>query len=113
VLTVEDGAIVHREVRDKLGHQHFVAQEHAGPAPVGSAEAQGHGMSAASHDRHTNMAQAISDCQVLLCRGMGRGAYLSMQSLDITPVVTDVAGIDEAVRAFVDGELKDHPELLH
>jgi predicted Fe-Mo cluster-binding NifX family protein len=59
------------------------------------------------------MAQAISDCEVLLCRGMGQGAYISMQRLGITPIVTDVAGIDEAVQTYIEGRLQDHPEKLH
>ncbi len=107
VLTIENGQIVNRELRDKLGHQHFSAQESA------HGIAGHHGTDAASHDRHVNMAQAISDCEVLLCRGMGQGAYISMQRLGITPIVTDVAGIDEAVQTYIEGRLQDHPEKLH
>ena len=107
VYTVEDERVVSREMRDKLGHKQFQAEEHAD-------ETEGpHGTSAASHDKHVNMAQAISDCEVLLCRGMGRGAYQSMQQLGITPMVTDVDGIDAAVQAYVEGRLQDHPEKLH
>ncbi len=107
VLTVENGQVVNRELRDKLGHQHFSAQESGHDAPGQ------HGTDAASHDRHVNMAQVISDCEVLLCRGMGQGAYISMQRLGITPIVTDVASIDEAVQIYIEGKLQDHPEKLH
>ena len=107
VFTVENGAITHREMRDKLGHQHFAAGEaHAEHGPT-------HGTDPASHNRHTSMAQAIADCQVLLCRGMGYGAYQSMQQLGIKPIVTDVADVEEAVNAYMDGRLQDHPERLH
>jgi predicted Fe-Mo cluster-binding NifX family protein len=107
VLTVEDGQIVGREMRDKLGHQHLAAAEHQDAPGVP------HGTDPASHDRHTRMAQAIADCQVLLCRGMGYGAYQSMQRLGITPIVTDVGEVDAAVLAYVQGRLADHPERLH
>jgi len=44
---------------------------------------------------------------------MGMGAYNSMRSLNIQPVVTDLVSIDEAVKALIDGKLVDHKELLH
>ena len=105
VLTLEDGQVVHRELRDKLGHQHFSAQE--------GVQGIHRGTDAASHNKHVSMAEVISDCAVLLCRGMGYGAYQSMQQLGITPVVTDVADIDAAVQAYAEGRLADHPEKLH
>jgi predicted Fe-Mo cluster-binding NifX family protein len=106
VLTVEDGRVVSREMRNKLGHRQFQAEEHVD-------EQGAHGTSAASHDRHVSMAQAISDCEVLLCRGMGRGAYQSMERLGIRPMVTEVTDIEAAVQSYIDGHLEDHPERLH
>jgi predicted Fe-Mo cluster-binding NifX family protein len=118
VLTIENDAIVHKEMHDKLGHQHFAAEESVPSAPGSAVQAQvehgpRHGTDPASQNRHTSMAQAIADCQVLLCRGMGYGAYQSMQQLGITPVVTDEEEIEAAVKAYLQGNLKDHPERLH
>ena len=59
------------------------------------------------------MAEAIRDCDAMLCRGMGRGVYESMRSLNIRPILTDIADIEEAVKAYVDGSVTDHTELLH
>lgn len=107
VFTIEDGQITGREMRDKLGHQHFAAGEaHEEHGPQ-------HGLDPVSHDRHVSMAEAIADCQVLLCRGMGQGAYQSMKRLGIQPVVTDVADAQSAALAFAQGNLADHPEKLH
>ncbi|NPV76466.1 MAG: cupin domain-containing protein [Anaerolineae bacterium] len=108
VLTIEEGKIVHREMRNKLGHNQFSAEPHA-------EEHHGadHGMDAASHNKHSRMAEAIADCKVLLCGGMGMGAYESMRRLNIQPVVTTLRDIDEAAQAFIDGKLIDHTELLH
>ena len=107
VLTVENGQIVKRELRDKLGHAHFVGQE------AEHAHGQRHGYDPASQDRHTRMAASIADCQVLLCRGMGWGAYESMRQYGIQPIITDIANIDDAVQAYLDGSIVDRRELLH
>jgi predicted Fe-Mo cluster-binding NifX family protein len=111
VVSVENGAIIAREKRDKLGHAHFSGETHAhethGP------DSKGHGFDAESQSRHQRMTTAISDCEVLLARGMGAGAYESLRSLNIKPRVTDIANIDDAVRAYLDGSLVDHTERLH
>jgi predicted Fe-Mo cluster-binding NifX family protein len=59
------------------------------------------------------MASAIADCQVLVARGMGAGAYDSMQAAGIRPIVTDILTIDAAVQAYLEGRLLDHAERLH
>jgi transcriptional regulator with XRE-family HTH domain/predicted Fe-Mo cluster-binding NifX family protein len=109
VLNIEDGKVKEKEMRDKLGHNHFSSQPHAEEHQHG----EEHGCGTGSHDKHTSMAEAISDCKVLLCGGMGMGAYNSMIQLNIKPVVTNFQDIDEAVQAFIDGKLIDHTELLH
>ncbi len=108
VLTVEEGRIVERELRDKLGHAHFMNQPHEPELP-----GQPHGMGAASHNKHLQMAEVISDCDALLCGGMGMGAYQSMVTRGIKPVVTQVREIDQAVLAYVEGKLVDQVDLLH
>jgi predicted Fe-Mo cluster-binding NifX family protein len=108
VLTIEDGKITNREQRDKLGHNHFSSQPHE-EHNHGAA----HGNDPATHSKHASMAEAIADCEALLCGGMGMGAYESMRQLNIKPVVTDLSDIDAAVQAYIDGKLIDHTELLH
>lgn len=107
VLTVEEGRIVKRELRDKLGHRQFAGQEtHEG-------ESGRHGYGPGAQDRHASMAAAISDCEVLLCRGMGWGAYEAMKQYGVRPIVTDIADIEAAVQAYLDGIIVDRTELLH
>ena len=117
VLTIEDGEIIDRELRDKLGHNQFASEEHHG---AGHGEHQGvetpdagHGLNPGSHDKHVRMAESIADCEAVLCRGMGMGAYQSMQVLSIRPVVTDISSIDEAAQAYSQGNITDHTERLH
>ena len=108
VSTVENGQIISRELRSKLGHAHFANQPHAEDVP-----GQPHGMDTASHNKHMQMAEAIMDCEALLCRGMGMGAYQSMQTAGIRPVVTDIVDIDDAVMTYVQGNIVDQVEKLH
>jgi predicted Fe-Mo cluster-binding NifX family protein len=108
VLTVENGQIVGREMREKLGHTHFVNQPHEAETP-----GQPHGMDASSHNKHLQMAEAIADCEALLCGGMGMGAYQSMVARGIKPVVTDIWDIEQAVRAYIEGKIVDQVDRLH
>lgn len=107
VVMVEDGKIAGHELREKMGHQHFAGEHHE------EHHHEQHGLDQASHDKHSQMAGPISDCQVVICGGMGMGAYESMKLLNIRPFVTDYHDIDEAVQAFISGKLVDHSEMLH
>jgi len=107
VLTVENDEIVKREMRDKLGHHQFVHEE-------GLLDEQGrHGFGRGSQERHGAMARAISDCDVLLCRGMGWGAYESMKQSGIETIVTDIVNIEDAVQAYLDRTIVHGTGMLH
>ena len=108
VATIEEGKVVRHEMREKLGHTHLANEPHAEGQP-----GQPHGFSPAEHDRHVRMAQAIADCEVLLCGGMGAGAYESMKRSGIRPIVTDIKSIGEAFQAYLDGKIVDRVERLH
>ena len=110
VVNVEDGKIVRREKRDKMGHNQFSGETHE---EAHGADPRGHGFDPAAQNRHARMVTAIADCEILLARGMGAGAYESMKQANIRPVVTDVENIDDAVQAYLAGSLKDHVERLH
>ena len=109
VLTIEGGTIIGREMREKLSHKHFVNKAHDHSYEPG----QRHGLDAASQSRHVRMSQTIEDCEALICRGMGAGAYEGMKKRGIRPVVTDITLIDDAAISYVNGELVDHIEKLH
>ncbi len=106
VLFVENGKVVKRERRDKLGHNNFAQEE--------SHHSNGqHGLDEHSHSKHISMAEAIKDCQILLARGMGNGAYQSMLQLNIKPIVTDIQNIEDAAKALINDSIIDHTEKLH
>jgi predicted Fe-Mo cluster-binding NifX family protein len=97
-----------KEKRAKMGHNHFAGQEdshavHGGP----------HGYDTASQRRHASMADTIADCQVLISGGMGMGAYDSLKSYNIKPVITDIKDIDQAVKVYLEDKLPSLMERLH
>ena len=108
VLTVESGAIVARELRDKFS-------PHAMAATVAHADVPGrpHGTDPASEARHDQMAAAIADCDYLICGGMGMGAYERMAANGIRPVVTEIEDLETAALECASGRIVDRVELLH
>ncbi|MDI9547016.1 MAG: NifB/NifX family molybdenum-iron cluster-binding protein [Chloroflexota bacterium] len=114
VVTVEDGKATERELRSKVGHHDFVHEPHEhGEHEHEHEHGRGHGWGAEAEGRHARMFAAIADCDVLLARGMGQGAYAGLQQAGIRPFVTTVEDIDAAVQSYLDGGLEDHPEKLH
>ncbi len=97
VLTIENNAVVARERRNKPSHQHGQHEHHV---VGGDTHAQG-------------MAQVISDCQVLLARGMGQPAFQALQAAGIEPILTEKQTIDDAVQAYLRGELTHRTDRIH
>jgi predicted Fe-Mo cluster-binding NifX family protein len=116
VFTIEDGNLAGSKMRDKAGHHTFADEdqhhEH-NHAHEGRNDPRGHGFGRQADARHAAMVESISDCDIVLVRGMGQGAYLAMEAAGLKPIVTDIEAIDEAVQAYLDGEIVDHTERLH
>jgi len=99
VVTVDEGKITGYERRDKVACNHQAHQPHSHTEPA--------------NNLHGQMAGMIADCEAVLTRGMGTGAYQSIQQAGIKPVITDIATIDEAVIAYAEGQIVNHTEKLH
>ena len=108
VFTVEDGNVTGQEIRPKANHSHFAGEEHHH-----GEHGDSHGMDPQSQHRHGAMLDAIPDCQVLLARGMGQGAHVSLKSRGIQPILTDIQNIQEAVDAYLKGTLIENLGRLH
>jgi predicted Fe-Mo cluster-binding NifX family protein len=109
VVDVQDGKVVHREMREKMGHSHFSAthqHDHAGSEGA-------HGFDADSQSKHSQMITAIEDCQVVVCGGMGRGAYQSITDAGIEVFMTDSDVIDDALNSYLAGNLRNMSDLVH
>lgn len=109
VFTIENGQIIDREQREKMGHAHF-----AGEHPEGEeADPREHSFAPAGQDLRVRMIEAIRDCHFLLVRGIGSGAYHTLEQVGIRPVITDIASVDEAVLEAAEGIILDHKEKLY
>ena len=101
VVEIDGGSVKGRETRLKVGcsHSHGSAEE---------------GASAYTEAlKHRQMSDPINDCALVVSGGMGFGAYQSLILRGIRALVTDVDLIDDAVGKYLEGELEDHPEMLH
>ncbi len=110
VFSIEDGVIVATEQRSKAGHEQFAHLHDHQPDHEHGHE---HGTGAHSEDKHAQMLDPIRDCDAVIVRGMGTGAYRAVQAANIRPYLTELAEADAAARAYIDGTLTDHPEWLH
>lgn len=121
VFTVEDGTITATERRDKMGHRQFVHMDHDHDHDHEHHDHEhghhqhdhGHGFGAQADRKHAAMIEAITDCEAVLVRGMGRGAYLAMERAGITPIVTDIPDAEDAVKAYIAGDITNHLDKLH
>jgi predicted Fe-Mo cluster-binding NifX family protein len=107
VFTIEDGQVIDRETRPKANHNHFGGGQHL------ENHGSEHGTDPSSERRHNMMIESISDCQVVLARGMGMGAFNKLVSTGIRPIITEIRSIESAINAYLAGTLADHPERLH
>jgi predicted Fe-Mo cluster-binding NifX family protein len=107
VYEIKDSVVVGSEQRPKAGHHVAGAEPHHehGVGP--------HGQNHVDEATHTNMLANITDCEVLIARGMGWGAHDAIERAGLKPFITDTASIDEAVKAYVAGKLDNHAERLH
>jgi len=107
VVSLERGNIVERKSVPKHGlcdttHRH-----------EGRQDPRGRGFGRRAGQSHDLMFENIRECDVVLSRGMGRGAYLGLQSLGIRPILTNIADIETAVQAVLDDTIIDHVDQLH
>lgn len=102
VYHVETGAITKKEPREKVAHARSpVEHHHAGVAPPEML------------DLHVAMLANVKDCEVMIAAGMGRPMYENLRAAGMTVYITRERSADEAVKAFMDGSLDNHLELLH
>ena len=103
--------IIERKSLPKLDFCHSSHRRH-GQHEHGS-DPRGSGFGNRSKVSHEQMFEGIKDCDILVSRGMGRGAYLDLQQLGIKPIITDIADIDMAIQAVMNDSIVNHVEKLH
>jgi predicted Fe-Mo cluster-binding NifX family protein len=97
IYTVEDGKVITHEERLKPVHEHGKQESH-----------EHHG-----GQIHNDMVQVILDCQVVIARGMGTPAFESVQRAGLQPILTELDTIEEALRAYLEGQLLHRSNRVH
>lgn len=111
VVSIDQAAVTAKKSFPKLDFCHSSHRRHGRHGQL--EHAGGSGLGKQSRLNHEQLFANIRDCDVLVSGGMGRGAYLDLQSLGIRPIVTDMTDIDAAVQAVVDDTIVDHVDKLH
>ncbi len=96
VYELVGGSVKGKESRDKAGHV------------LGGGH--GHAQEMATHN---TMLSNVSDCQVVIARGMGRPMYEAIRSSGKEAFITRIQSADDAVKSLAEGSLDNHTELLH
>jgi predicted Fe-Mo cluster-binding NifX family protein len=108
VFEAAEGQVTGREVRSNSYTAHAQGQcaGHAGHAGHEAHEAHEAHDHAQPHS-HAAIVNALSDCQVVLCYGMGWRAAEDLKQAGIQAFVLDAeATAEEAVQAFLAGKVK-------
>lgn len=105
VVSIDGNSISERKSLPKQGGCHSKHRHDSQQGPRGF----GH----RAEQAHELMFENIRDCDIVLSRGMGLGAYQGLQSLGIRPILTDIANIDTAIQAVLDDTIIDHVDQLH
>lgn len=95
VFTVEDGEVVAEEKREKPHHE-----EHPDHTSIHQ-----------PHD-HKDMFAPITDCQVLICGGMGQPAYQKAQETGLEIIMTG-GDIKKALDAYLQGQIASDLRRVH
>lgn len=109
VITIKDSKLAGQERREKAGHHTFRQHDH--DHPHGDHHSDGSGEH--QFNKHNTMISQITDCDYLVSRGMGRGAYMHLSEANIKPIITNHKTIIDAVNQILQGSLPDYTEKLH
>lgn len=105
VITLEDGQEVAREVRAKEahgGHGHGHDHDHD--------HSHDHGH---HHRDHTSKFSAMTDCQVMVVRGIGSPAIAHAENMGLRVYLTREPSIDAALAAYLAGDLDHNANRVH
>lgn len=107
VVEIKDDKIINEEIIEKPVHkqgEHSNQNTKIGLSMPNEFKEGGQGFREFSHN---DMVNIIKDCKYVITKSMGQGAIQSFINANIKPIITDIKEIDEAIQAFINGELKN------
>jgi len=100
VYEVEDRAVKTRSLLDNRFTAHALEGEHCHGDEPGHVPGLG-------HHSHAGILDALSGCDVLITRGMGRRIAEDLRAAGIDAFITVQSEADSAVNAYLEGELEN------
>lgn len=105
IYTIVENKISNEQLRERQTghyaqgqtHEHEHAHDHT----------HTHGNSQEHDAKHDQMAMEIADCQVMVCGGMGNGAYMRFIQNGINVILTNQNDIKTACELFIKGNLEN------
>lgn len=67
----------------------------------------------ASKQKHIKIAKSISDCQVVIARGMCANAWDSVEQFNMEPIITTNKDFDITVEEYLNNTLHNHKDKIH
>jgi predicted Fe-Mo cluster-binding NifX family protein len=101
VLTMKNGHVVAREERPKFT-PHVTGGQHMHQHDQGQ-----HSL------HHSAMVDPILDCQVVVARGMGDGAYIHLTEAGLDVLLSELHTVEEVASAIESGSIQHQPTRLH
>src|SRR4030042_5039050 len=92
VYDVQGGVVKGSEMRSKTAH-------HSGEEPHQHGEGGHSGPEADA--KHSSMLSNVFDCEALIARGMGWGAFEAIRAAGVKRVITDLEVAEDAGKAYV------------
>jgi len=111
VVSLEQEKIMTRQTLPKPARCHTASRHHGEHRH--QADARGRGFGDQAERSHQNMFENIRDCDLLVTRGIGRGACLDLEQSGIKTIITDIADIDSAIEAILNNTIVNHTEKMH
>ncbi|MBC7327867.1 NifB/NifX family molybdenum-iron cluster-binding protein [bacterium] len=62
-------------------------------------------------DHHKAILNALSDCKVVISKGMGKRIYDDLKSIGIEVYITDETDVKRALELYINGKLVNKPNL--
>ncbi len=100
VFELDGEKIIHKELRENQFTNHRRSSEH-----------HHHGEGEGRHS-HEHLINGLKDCGYLISSGGGWRVVEDLKQHSITTLFTDVELIDDAVKKFIKGELKNETDLV-
>jgi len=107
VLTVDQGQIVSKEIRERTGRLDYQLERSKGQTRYqGDPGETGDGRHSGAD--HWNWLKLILDCKIVLALGMDQKAYIGLRCMGIQPFITNIPDIKSTAQAVIDGNIQNH-----